>query len=84
MAMTKIVERLGWKYMSIIYEESNYGIKVCTLIMDHRLVQFFCACLALRSKTQEVTKTGAETYDFGIMFSKSRTIQADIRMFMIV
>ena len=28
MAMTKIVEELGWKYMSIIYEESNYGIKV--------------------------------------------------------
>ena len=28
MAMAKIVERLGWKYMSIIYEESNYGIKV--------------------------------------------------------
>ena len=27
MAMAKIVERLGWKYMSIIYEESNYGIK---------------------------------------------------------
>ena len=26
--MAKIVERLGWKYMSIIYEESNYGIKV--------------------------------------------------------
>lgn len=28
MAMAKIVERLGWKYMSIVYEESNYGIKV--------------------------------------------------------
>ena len=32
MAMTKIVEELGWKYMSIIYEESNYGIKVNFLI----------------------------------------------------
>ena len=30
MAMAKIVERLGWKYMSIIYEESNYGIKAST------------------------------------------------------
>ncbi len=28
MAMAKIVEQLEWKYMSIIYEESNYGIKV--------------------------------------------------------
>ena len=26
--MTKIVLRLGWKYISIVYEESNYGIKV--------------------------------------------------------
>ena len=28
LAMTKIVLRLGWKYISIVYEESNYGIKV--------------------------------------------------------
>jgi hypothetical protein len=26
--MGKIVEKLGWKYLSIVYEESNYGIKV--------------------------------------------------------
>jgi len=26
--MAKIVEKLGWKYLSIVYEESNYGIKV--------------------------------------------------------
>ena len=37
MAMTTIVEKLGWKYMSIIYEESNYGIKVIFLHLcpDH-------------------------------------------------
>ena len=28
LAMAKIVDKLGWKYISIIYEESNYGIKV--------------------------------------------------------
>jgi hypothetical protein len=28
LAMTKIVVLLGWKYISIVYEESNYGIKV--------------------------------------------------------
>ena len=28
LAMTKIVLKLGWKYISIVYEESNYGIKV--------------------------------------------------------
>ncbi len=30
--MTKIVLMLGWKYISIIYEESNYGIKVRGLL----------------------------------------------------
>jgi Receptor family ligand binding region len=27
-AMVDIVGRMGWKYISILYEESNYGIKV--------------------------------------------------------
>lgn len=27
-AMVEIVMRMGWSYVSIIYEESNYGIKV--------------------------------------------------------
>ncbi|MPC86541.1 hypothetical protein E2C01_081372 [Portunus trituberculatus] len=26
--MVEIVKKLGWSYISIIYEESNYGIKV--------------------------------------------------------
>lgn len=29
-AMVEIVKKLGWRYVSIIYEESNYGIKVIT------------------------------------------------------
>jgi len=31
--MGKIVEKLGWKYLSIVYEESNYGIKVNISLM---------------------------------------------------
>jgi len=31
--MAKIVEKLGWKYLSIVYEESNYGIKVRAYII---------------------------------------------------
>jgi len=27
-AMVEIVQRMNWSYVSIIYEESNYGIKV--------------------------------------------------------
>lgn len=30
-AMVDIVRRMGWSYVSIIYEESNYGIKVSLL-----------------------------------------------------
>ena len=28
LAMAKIVEQLEWKYISIVYEDSNYGLKV--------------------------------------------------------
>jgi len=27
-AMVEIVDRCGWSYVSILYEESNYGLKV--------------------------------------------------------
>lgn len=33
-AMVEIVKRLGWSYVSIIYEESNYGIKVGISLFD--------------------------------------------------
>lgn len=36
--MVEIVRRMGWSYISIIYEESNYGIKVswiCTPYCSH-------------------------------------------------
>lgn len=31
-AMVEIVKKLGWRYVSIIYEESNYGIKASHLL----------------------------------------------------
>lgn len=27
-AMVEIIKKFGWSYVSIVYEESNYGIKV--------------------------------------------------------
>lgn len=30
--MVDIVRRMGWSYISIIYEESNYGIKVSSFM----------------------------------------------------
>ncbi|KAG8336087.1 hypothetical protein J6590_053310 [Homalodisca vitripennis] len=35
-AMVELVKRLGWSYVSIIYEESNYGIKA----RDNRLFHY--------------------------------------------
>ena len=33
LAMAKIVEQLQWKYISIVYEDSNYGVKVSLLMI---------------------------------------------------
>lgn len=38
MAMVDIVKRMKWSYISIIYEESNYGIKVCIHTLDIMLL----------------------------------------------
>lgn len=51
--MVDIVRRMGWSYISIIYEESNYGIKVSPIHMQNtpcaiRAV-FFCFTLRLFS-----------------------------------
>lgn len=35
--MVDIVRRMGWSYVSIIYEESNYGIKVCLNLSNYVL-----------------------------------------------
>lgn len=42
-AMVDIVRRMGWSYISIIYEESNYGIKVSavmTILLFHHFILF--------------------------------------------
>ncbi|XP_049808113.1 metabotropic glutamate receptor 4-like [Schistocerca nitens] len=46
--MVEIVRRMGWSYISIIYEESNYGIKAFeeleTLLARHNI------CIAVKEK----------------------------------
>lgn len=42
-AMIEIVRLLGWKYISIIYEESNYGIKVKINVSDSELSKSYAA-----------------------------------------
>lgn len=39
-AMVEIICRLGWTYISILYEESTYGIKVSWLSLFHCTNQF--------------------------------------------
>lgn len=34
-AMVDIVRKMNWSYVSIIYEESNYGIKVANKFINH-------------------------------------------------
>lgn len=46
--MVEIVMRLGWSYISIIYEESNYGVKAFEeleeLLAQHNI------CIAVKEK----------------------------------
>jgi hypothetical protein len=47
-AMVDIVGRMGWKYISILYEESNYGIKV-RQTLPFRLLSFAMVHFAVHS-----------------------------------
>ncbi|XP_073979290.1 metabotropic glutamate receptor-like isoform X2 [Rhodnius prolixus] len=47
-AMVELVKRLGWSYVSIIYEESNYGIKAfeeLEVLLDRHSI-----CIAVKEK----------------------------------
>ncbi|KAI9583060.1 hypothetical protein GQX74_012277 [Glossina fuscipes] len=47
-AMVEIVKRLGWSYVSIIYEESNYGIKAFEELEE--LLARHSVCIAVKEK----------------------------------
>lgn len=57
-AMVDIVRRMGWSYISIIYEESNYGIKVRyeLFVKYFSCLCFICAPYVVR-KTLSLTQT---------------------------
>lgn len=46
--MVEIVIRLGWSYISIIYEESNYGVKAFEELEE--LLAFHNICIAVKEK----------------------------------
>uniref|UniRef100_A0A1B0C9E3 G-protein coupled receptors family 3 profile domain-containing protein n=1 Tax=Lutzomyia longipalpis TaxID=7200 RepID=A0A1B0C9E3_LUTLO len=69
-AMVDIVRRMGWSYISIIYEESNYGLKVatfCTLPAFEELEDLLAKhsiCIAVKEKLSKDSGVAAEaTYD---------------------
>ena len=47
-AMVEIVRRLGWSYISIIYEESNYGVKAFEELEE--LLAEYNICIAVKEK----------------------------------
>lgn len=46
--MVEIVMRLGWTYISIIYEESNYGVKAFEELEE--LLAVHNICIAVKEK----------------------------------
>lgn len=62
LAMAKIVSHLQWTYISIIYEESNYGIKAFEEL--ERLLRERNICVAVKAKlTKDSGVAGAGAYD---------------------
>ncbi|XP_057668815.1 metabotropic glutamate receptor 2 isoform X2 [Diorhabda carinulata] len=47
-AMVDIIRKMGWSYISIIYEESNYGIKAFEELED--LLAKYSLCIAIKEK----------------------------------
>ncbi|XP_037076354.1 metabotropic glutamate receptor-like [Pollicipes pollicipes] len=61
-AMVEIVKRLGWTYVSIIYEESNYGIKAFEALEG--LLAENNICIAVKEKLKKDSGVAKETaYD---------------------
>ncbi|XP_054009376.1 metabotropic glutamate receptor 2-like isoform X1 [Hylaeus anthracinus] len=61
-AMVDIVLRMGWSYVSIIYEESNYGIKAFEELEE--LLGKYDICIAIKEKLVKDSGVAGETaYD---------------------
>ncbi|KAF2365781.1 Receptor ligand binding region, partial [Trinorchestia longiramus] len=61
-AMIEIVRMLNWTYISIIYEESNYGIKAFEQLQDK--LGHYNICIAVKQKLTKDSGVGnVTTYD---------------------
>lgn len=71
--MVDIVRRMGWSYISIIYEESNYGLKAFEELED--LLSKHNICIAIKEKLVKDSGVAAEAaYDLIVqkLLTKSR------------
>ncbi|XP_026687302.1 metabotropic glutamate receptor-like [Diaphorina citri] len=60
--MVEIVKKLGWSYVSIIYEESNYGVKAFEEL--EVLLAKYSICIAIKEKLVKDSGVAEETaYD---------------------
>lgn len=60
--MVDIVRRMGWSYISIIYEESNYGLKAFEELED--LLSKHSICIAVKEKlVKDSGVAGEGAYD---------------------
>uniref|UniRef100_A0A8D8Q587 Metabotropic glutamate receptor 8 n=1 Tax=Cacopsylla melanoneura TaxID=428564 RepID=A0A8D8Q587_9HEMI len=61
-AMVEIVKKLGWSYVSIIYEESNYGVKAFEEL--EVLLAKYNVCIAIKEKLVKDSGVAEDTaYD---------------------
>lgn len=67
MAMAKIVQQLGWTYLSVVYEESSYGVKAFEEL--EKLLKDRNICVAVKRKLTKVSGV-AGTSDFDHIVEK--------------
>ncbi|GIY78304.1 metabotropic glutamate receptor 5 [Caerostris darwini] len=59
-AMVQIIQRLNWTYVSILYEESNYGIQAFTVIEE--LLKKNEICIAVKERLTKDSGVAGDSY----------------------
>ncbi|GFQ97800.1 metabotropic glutamate receptor [Trichonephila clavata] len=59
-AMVQIIQRLNWTYVSILYEESNYGIQAFTVLEE--LLSKSEICIAVKERLTKDSGVAGDSY----------------------
>ncbi|GFQ96439.1 metabotropic glutamate receptor [Trichonephila clavata] len=59
-AMVQIIQELNWKYISILYEESNYGIQAFTVLEE--LLSKNDICIAIKERLTKDSGVADDSY----------------------